>query len=189
MANEYFWGQKKDGTWGLGGDATEFQPGSITGAAGNYGQNGEQQAFGEIGLDPTKIKFGASDLTPNSKAFQGVYKGVLTDSGKEGWSTDPAAFKAGTVKDAVWGDGKTLNAGGAMAPDDSLLGLSPDQWGSAMKAGQIGLGVGQLGLGILGYFQNKGLVDKQKQVLGQQIESNRAEIDARKNYRDALSKF
>ena len=72
---------------------------------------------------------------------------------------------------------------------DMFLGMNPTEWSSAMKAGQLGLGGANLGLGILGYFQNKGLADKQKEVLGQQIESNRAEIDARKNYRSALEKF
>ena len=72
---------------------------------------------------------------------------------------------------------------------DMFMGMSPTEWSSAMKAGQLGLGGANLGLGILGYFQNKGLADKQKEVLGQQIESNRAEIDARKNYRSALEKF
>ena len=188
MANEYFWGQKKDGTWGLSSDVTEFQSGSITGAVGNYNADGSQQAFGEVGLDPTKIRFGASNSTPNSDVFQGVYKGTLSSTGQEGWSTDPSAFKAGSVSDVVGGDGKSLNYTGP-GEDNSFLGMSPDQWSSAMKAGQIGFGAGQLGLGILGYFENKGLADKQKQVLGQQIESNRAEIDARKNYRSALEKF
>ena len=72
---------------------------------------------------------------------------------------------------------------------DMFMGMNPTEWSSAMKAGQLGLGGANLGLGILGYFQNKSLADKQKEVLGQQIESNRAEIDARKNYRSALEKF
>ena len=72
---------------------------------------------------------------------------------------------------------------------DMFMGMNPTEWSSAMKAGQLGLGGANLGLGILGYLQNKGLADKQKEVLGQQIESNRAEIDARKNYRSALEKF
>ena len=72
---------------------------------------------------------------------------------------------------------------------DMFMGMSPTEWSSAMKAGQLGLGAANLGLGALSYFQNKGLADKQKEVLGQQIESNRAEIAARKNYRSALEKF
>lgn len=78
---------------------------------------------------------------------------------------------------------------GAIEEKDMFMGMNPTEWSSAMKAGQLGLGGANLGLGILGYFQNKGLADKQKEVLGQQIESNRAEIDARKNYRSALEKF
>ena len=70
-----------------------------------------------------------------------------------------------------------------------FMGMNPEEWSSAMKAGQLGLGGANLGLGILGYFQNKGLADKQKEVLGQQIESNAAEIAARKNYRSALENF
>ena len=64
---------------------------------------------------------------------------------------------------------------------DMFMGMNPTEWGSAMRAGQLGLGGANLGLGILGYFQNKGLADKQKEVLGQQIESNAADISARKN--------
>lgn len=140
---------------------------------------------------PGSIKFGYDSATPNSGAFQGAYKGILSDTGEMGWSTDPAAFKAGTVEEAVWGDGKGLNFGQTPVngQDDSLFGLSTGEWDNAMKAGQLGLGVGQLGLGIAGYFQNRGLADKQKEVLGQQIESNRAEIAARKNYRNALGSF
>ena len=74
-------------------------------------------------------------------------------------------------------------------PKDMFMGMNPTEWGSAMRAGQLGLGGANLGLGILGYFQNKGLADKQKEVLGQQIESNAADIAARKNYRSALEKF
>ena len=72
---------------------------------------------------------------------------------------------------------------------DMFMGMNPTEWSSAMKAGQLGLGGANLGLGVLSYFQNKGLADKQKKVLGQQIESNAAEIAARKNYRSALEKF
>ena len=75
---------------------------------------------------------------------------------------------------------------GAIEEKDMFMGMNPTEWGSAMKAGQLGLGGANLGLGVLSYFNQKGLADKQKEVLGQQIESNRAEIDARKNYRSAL---
>ncbi len=137
---------------------------------------------------PGSFGFGPSNVTPNSETFQAAYKGILSDTGNLGWSTDPAAFKAGTVEESVWGDGKGLNFG-KDGEDTSLFGLNTGEWDNAMKAGKLGIGAGQLGLGIASYFQNRGLADKQKQVLGQQIESNRAEIDSRKNYRVALGSF
>ena len=76
-----------------------------------------------------------------------------------------------------------------VSQDNMLMGMNPEQWGSALKMGQIGIGAGQLGLGLAGYFENKKTADKQRELLGQQIESNRAEIDARKNYRSALEGF
>ena len=72
---------------------------------------------------------------------------------------------------------------------DMFMGMNPTEWSSAMKAGQLGLGGANLGLGVLSYFNQKDLAEKQKEVLGQQIESNAADIAARKNYRSALEKF
>ena len=72
---------------------------------------------------------------------------------------------------------------------DIFMGMNPTEWSSAMKAGQLGLGGANLGLGVLSYFNQKDLAEKQKEVLGQQIESNAADIAARKNYRSALEKF
>ena len=72
---------------------------------------------------------------------------------------------------------------------DMFMGMNPTEWGSAMRAGQLGLGGANLGLGVLSYLNQKDLADTQKKVLGQQIESNAAEIAARKNYRSALEKF
>ena len=72
---------------------------------------------------------------------------------------------------------------------DIFMGMNPTEWSSAMKVGQLGLGGANLGLGVLSYFNQKDLAEKQKEVLGQQIESNAADIAARKNYRSALEKF
>lgn len=124
--------------------------------------------------------------------FQGAYTGILKNTGQIGTSTDPMDFQAGSIDKAIWADENGINElgmGTDKTKDNMLLGMNPEQWGSALKMGQIGVGVGQLGLGLASYFQNKGLADKQKQLLGQQIESNRAEIDARKNYRSALEGF
>jgi hypothetical protein len=94
------------------------------------------------------------------------------------------------LSESYKGLGNTLNVDdGLGGQDTSLFGMNTGEWDNAMKAGQLGMGAGQLGLGIAGYFQNRGLADKQKEVLGQQIESNRAEIDSRKNYRNALGSF
>ena len=78
---------------------------------------------------------------------------------------------------------------GATENKDMFMGMNPTEWSSAMKAGQLGLGGANLGLGVLSYFNQKDLAEKQKEVLGQQIESNAADIAARKNYRSALEKF
>ena len=122
--------------------------------------------------------------------FQGAYTGILKNTGQIGTSTDPMDFKDGSINKAIWADENGINEVG-MGTDTSkdLLGMNPEQWGSALKMGQIGIGAGQLGLGLASYFQNKGLVNKQKELLGQQIESNRSEMDARKNYRSALEGF
>ena len=101
-------------------------------------------------------------------------------------------FKDGSIDKTIWADENGINEFGMgtdATKDNMLLGMNPEQWGSALKMGQIGIGAGQLGLGLASYFQNKGLANKQKELLGQQIESNRAEMDARKNYRSALEGF
>ena len=122
--------------------------------------------------------------------FQGAYTGILKNTGQIGTSTDPMDFKDGSINKAIWADENGINEVG-MGTDTSkdLLGMNPEQWGSALKMGQIGIGAGRLGLGLASYFQNKGLANKQKELLGQQIESNRSEMDARKNYRSALEGF
>lgn len=169
MATEI--GYKRDGTYGI------LDAADIVAA--------DQSAFATA----NQIGSVANVQTPSS-AFQGAYTGMLKNTGQIGTSTDPMDFQDGSIDKAVWADENGLNASG-MGTDTSkdLLGMNPDQWGSALKMGQIGIGAGQLGLGLASYFQNKGLADKQEQVLGQQIESNRSEIDARKNYRSALEGF
>ena len=125
-------------------------------------------------------------------AFQGAYTGILKNTGQTGTSTDPMDFQAGSINKTIWADKKGINElgmGTDKTKDNMLLGMNPDQWESALKMGQIGVGAGQLGLGLASYFQNKGLADKQKELLGLQIKSNRAEMDARKNYRSALEGF
>lgn len=166
-------GYKQDGTYGI------LDAGDIMAA--------NQSAF----TTADQIGSVANVQTPSS-AFQGAYTGILKNTGQTGTSTDPMDFQAGSIDKAIWADEKGINElgmGTDKTKDSMLLGMNPDQWGSALKMGQIGIGAGQLGLGLASYFQNKGLADKQKELLGQQIESNRSEIDARKNYRSALEGF
>ena len=125
-------------------------------------------------------------LRENQSAGLGtVQSNVASDTSGLGYLNSPVVDTKVTdawTKMQMYKPGETENK-------DMFMGMNPTEWSSAMKAGQLGLGGANLGLGILGYFQNKDLADKQKEVLGQQIESNAADIAARKNYRSALEKF
>ena len=127
------------------------------------------------GLENGQITFYDAYLNPSSTTVTPGLGNINTAMGAPAISDD--YFKMQMYKP------------GETEQKDMFMGMSPTEWSSAMKAGQLGLGAANLGLGALSYFQNKGLADKQKEVLGQQIESNRAEIAARKNYRSALEKF
>lgn len=59
-------------------------------------------------------------------------------------------------------------------------------WGMQGYGG-LALGVGQLGLGLASYFDQRGIAKKQKELLGQQIANNRTEMAATAKYRDALA--
>jgi len=53
-----------------------------------------------------------------------------------------------------------------------------------------GLGIGQLGLGVLSYLDQKGLYDKQKQLMGQQIDQNKFLINqAKQRQKDIAGAF
>lgn len=126
-----------------------------------------------------------NDIMPNNQ----VPNSALIDSSYLGQT--PEYWQKFGAAGGMVGDNSV--AGQALAnqasQDNMLMGMNPEQWGSALKMGYVGLGAGQLGLGLAGYFENKKTADKQRELLGQQIESNRAEIDARKNYRSALEGF
>ncbi len=153
-------GRKRDGTYGI------LDAGDIMAA--------NQSAFA------TANQIGSVAVEPVGLAQTVGYNGNT-------YGMDPGS--AQLMQDAAEFEGMKGLPNSTTDTSKDLLGMNPEQWGSAMKMGQIGIGAGQLGLGLAGYFQNKGLADKQKQLLGQQIESNRAEIDARKNYRSALEGF
>ena len=143
-------------------------------------------ADGSAGIGPTKENAKLiNTIMPNNQ----VPNSALIDSSYLGQT--PEYWQKFGAAGGVVGDNSV--AGQALAnkvsQDNMLMGMNPEQWGSALKMGQIGIGAGQLGLGLAGYFENKKTADKQRELLGQQIESNRAEIDARKNYRSALEGF
>ena len=48
-------------------------------------------------------------------------------------------------------------------------------------------GAGQLGLGVMGYLDNKKTASKQRALLGQQIESNRYALDTAKQRQTDIS--
>ena len=58
------------------------------------------------------------------------------------------------------------------------------EWGTA---GNLGLGAGQLGLGIASYFENKKTADAQRKLLGQQYASNAEAINDRRANKAALA--
>ena len=156
-------GYKQDGTYGI------LDAGDIM--AANQSAFATANQIGSVAVEPVAPAGLAQTVEYNGNTYgmdPGSVKLMQNDAEFEGMKGIPDST-TDTSKD--------------------LLGMNPDQWGSAMKMGQIGIGAGQLGLGLASYFQNKGLADKQKELLGQQIESNRSEIDARKNYRSALEGF
>ena len=203
-------GYKQDGTYGIldavdimaadkSAFATANQIGSVANIQTPSNELGATTRIAGSGVYDSKdsdfiqnvLEMDAFSKTSPS-AFQGAYTGILKNTGQTGTSTDPMDFQAGSINKTIWADEKGINElgmGTDKTKDNMLLGMNPDQWESAMKMGQIGIGAGKLGLGLASYFQNKGLADKQKEVLGQQIESNRSEMDARKNYRSALEGF
>lgn len=156
------WGMKKDGTYGIL-DAAEL--------------SGLNQTVNEV---PTQIG-------PTQTAATGLGESLYLGRTPEQWQQFGAS--GGMVGDSSIEGQALANQTVLAGKENDFMGMNPDQWGSALKMGQIGIGAGQLGLGLASYFQNKGLADKQKELLGQQIESNRSEIDARKNYRSALEGF
>lgn len=158
------WGIKQDGTYGIL-DATELAA------------RGTQSAFATANqVGPVAVNPVVPAQTLGTISYNGNTYGM-----------DPESIKL-MQNDAEFEGMKEL-PGSTTDTSKDLMGMNPDQWSSALKMGQIGIGAGQLGLGLAGYFENKKTADKQRELLGQQIESNRAEIDARKNYRSALEGF
>ena len=105
--------------------------------------------------------------------------------GTYGTYTNPQGQSVGVNKEAFG----LINDGGAI---DGTLEKSIDgigdwghkEWGTA---GNLGLGVGQLGLGLASYFENKKTADAQRKLLGQQYASNAEAITDRRANKAALA--
>lgn len=85
--------------------------------------------------------------------------------------------------------GKAITTDSLKPNDSTILGLDNKQWNSVGQIGDVTLGLGQLGLGVMSYFQNKATADKQRQLLGQQYENNVDLIQARKDKRENIRKM
>lgn len=111
-------------------------------------------------------------------AGESNYYGLL-DDGNYGWSGDTGAFKPGSITDASQGStfydgvgGLDLNSGGGSGNWlDSLGGYKGIQ--------AIG-GLGQLGLGFMGYLDNKKTAEMQRKLMGQQVDTNQFLLDQAK---------
>lgn len=84
---------------------------------------------------------------------------------------------------------KLFDAAQTNTNDNSIFGLNSDQWNNVGKIGNVGLGLGQLGLGVLSYLENKQTADKQRRLLDQQYASNADLIAARKAKRENIRKM
>lgn len=78
--------------------------------------------------------------------------------------------------------GVTFDANNKQTVPDSSWGYK--EWGTA---GNLGLGAGQLGLGIASYFENKQTAEAQRKLLGQQYDNNADLIAARKAKRSNIT--
>ena len=75
--------------------------------------------------------------------------------------------------------GGTYGTDAIPGKDSGFFGIGNDNMKSA-------IGLGQLGLGVAGYFQNKGVFDAQKDLLKQQLSDARDESAAKKGVRRQL---
>jgi hypothetical protein len=73
---------------------------------------------------------------------------------------------------------------------DTPKGLDNRSWGEMgfMDQSKVGLGVGQLGLGVMGYMDQKKTAKKQRELMGQQLESNRFALDTAKGRQSDISR-
>ena len=148
----------------------------ITNPYSNYGLKGYTDyttidpALSNLGLDPSK--FGQSYLGNMSLGSDGkIYNSGITDQ------INKAIAEGNVMAGPTQQNADLLNNG-------TEWGVK--EWGTA---GNLGLGVGQLGLGLASYFENKKTADAQRKLLGQQYASNAEAIADRRANKAALSKL
>lgn len=131
---------------------------------------GSGQALSNLGIAPESI--GESYTKNMSLGADGkLYSSGLTDQTNNSLAS------------------QRVMEGPTQANADLLKGAEEGDWGYKQwgTAGNIGLGVGQLGLGIASYFENKKTAEAQRKLLGQQYENNADLISARKAKRANIS--
>ena len=85
-------------------------------------------------------------------------------------NTDPTGFNVG--------GNLGQNVAGISTGPSNFLGI---EGMTNLDLGKLGLGGAQLGLGLASYLDNKKTAKKQRELLGQQIESNKYELEKRKD--------
>ena len=154
-------------------------------------------------IDPSAVMASqVNDLNTNSL-------NTLNSNHKlESLGINPDTFADDYIKGmSIGGDGKIYNSditeqtnqalaekgvlAGPTQQNANLLNGGSDDWGYKEwgTAGNLGLGAGQLGLGIASYFENKKTADAQRKLLGQQYESNANLMADRKANQSALAKI
>lgn len=110
---------------------------------------------------------------------------TMSEFNKFGETHPIAAAQAGAAGLKFDVNGNAINT----TAKDNLFGMSTGKWNNALKMGQLGLGAGQLGLGIMSYLDNKKTANIQRNLLNQQYNNNAELIADRKANKAALSKL
>lgn len=156
--------------------------------------------------DYTKIDPSAAMTSQINDLNTNSLNGLNSNYKLESLGYNPDTFADNYLKGmSIGGDGKIYNAditeqtnqalaekgvlaGPTQQNADLLNGTDTDwgynEWGTA---GKLGLGAGQLGLGLASYFENKKTADAQRKLLGQQYESNANLMADRKANQAALA--
>lgn len=164
---------------------------------GNYAKNNNIQAIDNSVL-PTDSVFKAFKYNTPYQGDNGLamlsQKGIGND--RPMTQSEFSAF-AETHPEAarqVGAAGVTFNESGQQIAqpttnDSTIFGLDNKQWNSIGQMGNVGLAAGQLGLGILSYFDNKKTAEKQRKLLDQQYANNKDLINARVAKRDNIRRM